>query len=502
MTKRAILCQATLIGWLLASLVPDVSGQSEAGAIADQARRAMTERRFADAAELYGQLAARFPGEPTLLANLGMARHLSAQDQAAVDPLKQAAQAMPESFQAQFFLGASLTRLGRLGEAVDPLQTAVRLNRSHPFARALLGDALEASGRFREALEPWRGLQHLDETNPYAYAGLVRCQEQLAAQALESLRSLDPESSFLLQLLAESRMAAGQYPSAFYLYRQTLEREPESAASLEAIAKIYELTGRAEWAATQRRKLATLPALDCSSMSSTACDFRSGRYEAVLAASSGNDPEDLFWIARTYAKLAELSFAQLQALPESPEQLTLLAALLADQQQYSAAADACLRAHELRPGDGRLERQLAESLYLSRRLDEARPWLERFRQEDPGDPRWPAMLGNLLTEEQAFEQAVPLLEAAASLPGALPSVGLDLGRSYLALGQYEQAAKHLAAARTLDADGSVHYQLAQAYQRLGNRTGANEALAVYRALSARNLENVEAAAALEIEAPN
>ena len=462
----------------------------------------MAERRFSDAAELYGQLAARFPDEPTLLANLGMARHLSAQDQAAVDPLKQAAQAMPESFQAQFFLGASLTRLGRLGEAVDPLQTAVRLNRSHPFARALLGDALEASGRFREALEPWRGLQHLDETNPYAYAGLVRCQEQLAAQALESLRSLDPESSFLLQLLAESRMAAGQYPSAFYLYRQTLEREPESAASLEAIAKIYELTGRAEWAATQRRKLATLPALDCSSTSSTACDFRSGRYAAVLAASSGNDPEDLFWTARTYAKLAERSFAQLQALPESPEQLTLLAALLADQQQYSAAADACLRARELRPGDGRLERQLAESLYLSRRLDEARPWLERFRQEDPEDPRWPAMLGNLLTEEQAFKQAVPLLEAAASLPGAPPSVGLDLGRSYLALGQDEQAAKHLAAARTLDADGSVHYQLAQAYQRLGNRTGANEALAGYRALSARNLENVEAAAALEIEAPN
>lgn len=502
MTKRAILCQATLIGWLWASLVPDVSGQSEAGAIADQARRAMTERRFADAAELYGQLAARFPGEPTLLANLGMARHLSAQDQAAVDPLKQAAQSMPESFQAQFFLGASLTRLGRLEEAVGPLQAATRLNRSHPFARALLGDALEASGRFREALEPWRGLQHLDETNPYAYAGLVRCQERLAAQALERLRSLDPESSLLLQLLAESRMAAGQYPSAFYLYRQALEREPESAASLEAIAKIYELTGRAEWAATQRRKLAALPAPDCSSTSSTACDFRSGQYEAVLAVSSGKDPEDLFWTARTYAKLAERSFAQLQALPESPEQLTLLAALLADQQQYSAAADACLRARELRPGDGRLERQLAESLYLSRRLDEARPWLERFRQADPADPRWPAMLGNLLTEEQAFEQAVPLLEAAASLPGAPPSVGLDLGRSYLALGQDEQAAKHLAAARTLDADGSVHYQLAQAYQRLGNRTGANEALAVYRALSARNLENVEAAAALEIQAPD
>ena len=186
---------------------------------------------------------------------------------------------------------------------------------------------------------------------------------------------------------------------------------------------------------------------------------------------------------------------------ESVDQLTLVADILASQQQFSKAADACARALAIRQGDGGLERQLAELLYLARRTAEARPLLERFLRSDDQDPRWPAMVGELLAEDQEYEKAIPLLENALALPGAPPAVRLDLGRSYLALGDSEQAAMHLSASLGMDTDGSVHYQLAQAYQRLGMREQAREAMAKYQELNARNRSDTEASASLEITPP-
>ena len=486
---------------LAAGCVVAASAQPDPQTLAQEARQAMAERRFAQAADLYAELAKSFPNQPSLQANLGMALHLSGRDREAIAPLQMAVSALSSSFQAHFFLGASLTRLGESAESVAPLRQAVRLNPKHPFARALLGDSLEAVGKFSEAVGSWRALRELEQANPYAHAGLVRSYEQLAAQAMDGLKERDPESVYVVRLLAESRMSTAQYPSALYLFRQALEREPGVRSLHESVAAIYERTGRTEWAAIERRRSATLPESDCSSSETAECLFVSGRYEAVPSASSTASSEDIFWSARAYAKLAEASFAKLTSLGESVDQLTLVADILASQQQFSNAADACRRALAIRQGDGGLERQLAELLYLARRTTEARPLLERFLRSDARDPRWPAMMGNLLAEEQEFEKAIPLLETAVALPGGPPGARLDLGRSYLALGRSEEAAMHLSASLGMDTDGSVHYQLAQAYQRMGMRDEAREALATYQALDARSRRDTEASASLEITAP-
>ncbi len=130
MPKSTALVTASVL--LLANITVSDAAQLNPAAVAEQARDAMAERRFADAADAYAQLAARFPGEPGLQANLGMALHLSAQDDDAVGPLTRAASAMPSSFPAHFYLGASLTRLQRFSDAVEPLRHAVRLARRKP----------------------------------------------------------------------------------------------------------------------------------------------------------------------------------------------------------------------------------------------------------------------------------------------------------------------------------------------------------------------------------
>lgn len=469
--------------------------------LAERAQRAMSERQFADAAEAYGALAKSFPGEPTLQANLGMALHLSGRDQEAVVPLQRAAAAIKDSFPAHFFLGASLTRLGRFEDAVQPLQRAAQIDPSHPFAKALLGDALEAVGRFAEAADRWTELQALAPKNPYAHAGLVRSHERLSADAVELLRDRDPESPYLLRLLGHSRLMASQYPSALYLFRQALERAPGTRLAHEAIARIYDHTDHPEWAEAERRKGASLPEPDCHSTDSAECAFADGRYQSIPPVSAESPAGQIFWAARSHAALASQAFDNLRSLPETVDQLQLIADILASQQRFSPAADAFQRALEIRASDPSLERELAELLFLARRTDEARPMLERFERTDPSDPRWPAMLGRLLTDEQEYDRALPLLERALTLPNPPDSVPADLGRAYLALGQPADAVEHLQAAVRRDADGSIHYQLAQAYQRLGMRDEAREALTQYRALESRSRQEAAASAALEITPP-
>ena len=430
-----------------------------------------------------------------------MALHFSGRDSEAIRPLQAAALALPSSFPAQFALGASLSRLGRHAEAVAPLRESTRINPRHPFSLVLLGEALEAVEEPSHAVVAWTTLAGLEATNPYAHAGSVRCNEQLAAIAIEQLRQRDPESSYMLRILGQTKLAARQYPSALYLFRSALERQPGVRAVHESVASVYEGAGQPEWARIERQRAESLPRPDCTASRSAECNFIAGRFDLAPSIAADSSSSDLFWAARSYASLAEQSFEKLASLPESVEKLTLLADIFATQGEYSSAADACSRALQIGGESGELERQAAELLYLARRIGEARPMLERFYRSDPEDPRWAAMLGNVLAQEQEHEKAVPLLLSSLALPGAPAAARLDLGRSYLALDQPEKALPHLRSSLGLDTDGSIHYQLAQALQRLGMREEARDALSRYQALDARRRQQTEAGASLGITAP-
>lgn len=494
-------CSTVLRSAFLLATFANLFAQTDPSVIASQASKAMQEERFAEAAELYGQLAASYPGEPSLQANLGMALHLSGQDAAAVLPLRSAASAMPSSFPAHFFLGASYSRLGNNAQAVEPLRQAVRLNPEHPFARALLGDALEAVGEYSEASDAWKKLRQQDSANPFPHAGLVRCYEHLASEAITALQEREPESEHMLRLLAYTRLAAKQLPSALYLFREAMAKGPGRRSDHEAVTALYEQAGRLDWAQVERARAASLPDEDCSRSESAECAFKAGLFDALVPAPANASSEELYWAARVYAALSENAFRSLRELPQSGDQLTLIADLLASRSEFSEAAEAARAALAIRPQDGGLERQLAELLYLARRSAEARPLLEKFHRTDKRDPRWAAMLGNLLAEAQDFGSAIPLLESALTAPNPPRSARLDLGRSYLAVDKPEKALEHLRAAASLDTDGSVHYQLAQAYQRTGMRDQAREALAKYQALQTRTRQETRAAAALEVTAP-
>ena len=477
------------------------SGQPDPNTLAESARQAMAERRYADATRIYAELAERYPGETALQVNLGMALHFSGRNEEAIRPLQAASLALPASFPAQFALGASLARLGRHEGAIGPLRKATQLNPDHVPARALLAESLEAAGQTASAAAVWRSLANLERGNPFAQAGLARCHQTLATAAIEQLRNRAPESGYMLRILGHSRLADRQYASALYLFRTALERQPGVREVHEAVASVYEGAGHPDWARAERQKAASLPEPNCAAADSAMCNFLAGRFDLAPTLTEDSSLRELYWAARSHARLAEDSFQRLASLPQSAEQLTLVADVLAAQGHYSGAADACLRAIENGGPRGSLERELAELLYLGGRTGEALPLLERFHQSEPDDPGWTGMLGSALAAEQKYERAVPLLETALRNPEAPVTARLELGRSLLALDQPERALPHLQASLGLDEDGSLHYQLAQAFRRLGMRQEAGEALEQYRLLDSRKRKETEAGAALRITAP-
>src|SRR5690606_10308460 len=104
-------------------------------------------------------------------------------------------------------------------------------------------------------------------------------------------------------------------------------------------------------------------------------------------------------------------------------------------------------------------------------------------------------------QQQKVEQAIPLLERARKLAPDELSVRHALGRAYMQLGQAETAVPELEAALPIDSDGSLHYQLAQAYIQTGRRDEAKAPLAKYQELQQAHRDQLEAVQAMEITAP-
>ena len=79
-------------------------------------------------------------------------------------------------------------------------------------------------------------------------------------------------------------------------------------------------------------------------------------------------------------------------------------------------------------------------------------------------------------------EAIPYLDKAVKGEPDVLEAQRDLARAYLRVGKVEEAIPHLKAALPIDDDGSLYYQLAQAYRRTGQADSEKEMLKRFREL--------------------
>jgi tetratricopeptide (TPR) repeat protein len=457
------------------------SAQSpELAAKAQRGKQAMAEGNFDLAAQLYAELAEAVPDNPGLLLNLGMAKHLAGRDREAVPHLQAALKIDPNLFPANLFLGASLLRSGEAAKAVAPLKKAAELQPDYPDVRAMLGDALLELERPGEAVEHYQRLTKLQPEGPGGWVGVGQSYEALAQRAFNQLEKAAPESAYTLAVLGSVRATQQQFSSAFFLYKQAIEKDPRLRGAHQALAEIYRRTGHPEWAAIEAKKEEALPPLDCET-EKIACAWRDGAAEQVLRlAKAAQPPEALYWQVQAYNGLASESFTKLSELPPSPQRHEVVATILRRNGRYSEAAEEVRAALKLAPGHPRLERELVSNVYLSRDYSAAAEMSARLLKQAPTDPELNWLRGDSLLFLQKVEEAIPPLKKAVEADPKLLAAHHALGRAYMQLGQDAAAVPHLQAALPVDQDGSLHYQLGQAYRSTGQLDLARQTLITYQ----------------------
>ncbi len=459
-------------------LALSIALQAQSPSQAEKANRAksfLAESKFAEAAALYTELVQQLPNNPGLLLNQGMALHMSGADAKAIPPLEAALKLNPNIPPALLFLGASYLRTNQPAKALAPLEKFITLDPNHLEARQMLIDAANTVG------QPARALPHLEKLG--LYYDLGRTYEALAFDTFAQLEKLYPESGPFFALLADSRSKTSQRRAAFFFYRKALEKAPTLQGLRTSIAEIYRTNGNPEWALHEEAAEAKLPAPNCK-LKSSECEFLAGRYaNSVRLSKTANTAMNLYWRTRSYNQLAAAAFNNLKQ--GTPDSYRYIAETSRDQNRHADAAEAWKQALQLVPDQPGFQRELAATYLALKNYDEAQKLTTLLLAKEPGTADINHLQGDLFLAQQLPERAEPFLAKAAKLAPGILATRASYARALLALGKPKEALPHVTAALPLDTDGSLHIQLARAYQASGQTEAAKLAMAKYQEIQAR-----------------
>ena len=434
----------------------------------------MAAGRFDDAATAFAKLVEAVPGESGLRLNLGMALVMDGRPREALPHLQAAAETgRPDLLPATLFLGSAHMELGQPAKAVKPLETFLAAQPEHQPARQMLAEGLLALERFESAARHYGVLTKQAPKDPRWWYGLGRSYEGVSQGAFEDLQTGAPDSAWILLTVAEMMISQEQDKNAFALYREALEKRPGLPEAHEALAGIYERDGHPEWAAAEREKGRAV-APPAAGSGGAEADYRAGRYRAVLEATRPlQAPEDRYWRSRAAGALTLEAFTRVDELGPSAEATLIRVDVLREQRRYAETKAALQKALESWPNDLRLVHELATLRFIAREYEEARPLLEDLLKVDPRAD-YNLLLGRVWLEQRQPEKAIPFLEKASRDSSTVVRARAALGRAYLDSGQAGRAVPHLEAALETDEDGSLHFQLARAYQANGQADLARE----------------------------
>jgi tetratricopeptide (TPR) repeat protein len=445
-----------------------------------RAQEAMSAGRFEEAISILSELVKAVPNNPVLIMSLGIAQHMTGRHRDAIQQFEGALRLDPKLVQVWHYIGASYLKLDEPARAVEPLQKAIESQPDDKKSRLMLAYALASLERYEQASMHFREIAQLHPQNPRAWYWLGRCYESLSRRAFEELEKVAQDSAYVHSLVARALAKQERYSSAFHLYRRALDKSPGMRGVHAALAEIYEKTEHPDWAAVEEEKERKIPPPDCGSQKFE-CDFLAGRYHEIVAATKGKvSPESNYWLSRAYEELAFEAFSRLTQLPASAELHQLKAEVHSSQGRHQEAAKEWREALKLEPDNPIVQWELAAALYSSRDYSAALPLLDKLLEREPKSARLNFVKGDVFFNLQKPEQAIPFLKTALRYDSVLTSAHWALGQAYAQVGQAEQAIPHLKLALALDKDGSIHYQLAQAYKVTGRRKLAQEALKKYQ----------------------
>ena len=489
-------------GFLLFLCVAPLAAQNEA-ALAEQSRHAkdlMAAGRYDEAIPIYRQMVKALPANPGLHLNLGLAEEFAGHPDRAIPEFELVLKAQPASIPALTSLAMARLQSQQPAPAIAPLRKLLALQPDNRNACGMLAGALLATDHPEEAAEQYRKLSAADPNDAKAWYGLGSAYEAWANHAFDQLTTLAVDSPYAAALLGESSLQRGQYRSSFFFYRKAALSLPNLRSVHAGLAQIYRKTDHTDWADLEDHRETELAAKPCTTRSAE-CLFAANQL-LPAAKATAIQPDALFWKTKALNALAIEAFSHLGGLPESPELHAIKANILKGRKQYKEAAEEWRAALALTPGDAALQHQLVTTLFLARDFDAVLPMLQEALKAEPKAPDLNFMLGDTYLQTQQPDKAVPFLEAALQADHNMLLAHASLGFALSQTNKTTEAIPHLERALETDEDGSLHYQLARAYQTAGNATRAKELMTQYQTITAKSQSAKEQVAKeAEIVAP-
>ena len=216
---------------------------------------------------------------------------------------------------------------------------------------------------------------------------------------------------------------------------------------------------------------------------------------AKLASNVATKAEGLYWETKSAQKLATAALARASATdPGSPKLHVLLGDIYRQRKSYPDAEQEYRKALALRPGDAGALFGLSLALIADGRNDEALAVAQAALAKNPNDPEFNAVMGEILCAREDFPGAEPYLKKSLNTkPEFVSRVHALLGTVYAQTNRAQQAIAELKLALANDKDGSLHYQIARLYLKVGDHDLAVQAFEVSKRLEREGLMSVTVA---------
>lgn len=233
------------------------------------------------------------------------------------------------------------------------------------------------------------------------------------------------------------------------------------------------------------------------------CAYLTGDYSSALKSSGrlaqnpATEAEGLYWEIKAAGNLATESLARASAAdPNSPKLHVLLGDIYRQQKNVLEAEKEYRQALSLRPEDTGAQFGLCLALLAAGQNDEALSLAQTSLAKNPDDPELNAVMGEILCARNEHAGAEPFLKKSLNTkPEFVSRVHALLGNVYAKTNRTQEAIAELKLGLESDRDGSVHYQLARLYLKVGERASADQAFEVSKRIQREGL--IHATVAME-----
>jgi tetratricopeptide (TPR) repeat protein len=227
---------------LLTAIMPAAASdraEADLKALLEQARTDEKVADYAAAEHAYQQALALAPENLETLKRLGVLQQTELKFGPSIELFLQVLTRDPQYPETNFFLGVSYFGENDFSQAIQSLERELKTPHPHPRSRYYLGLALQFSGRLDEAISQLNRAVAENPKDADALYQLARIHKNASLQAIEKLKTLDPDSFQLHALMGEVYADEERYPEAVKEYQAALAKRPDTQGIHYAIGVAY-----------------------------------------------------------------------------------------------------------------------------------------------------------------------------------------------------------------------------------------------------------------------